>query len=77
MTTESKILDLIKDVSSNLKDDDIIKAEKWSDLNFNSLDIVEIILNIEDKFGIEIPDDEAETLRNYNILITYLKGKKL
>ena len=77
MTTESKILDMIKSLSNTLTDEEIIKAENWTDLDFNSLDIVEIILNIEDTFNIVIEDDEAEALKNYNILITYLKGKSL
>lgn len=77
MTTESKILDMIKDMSKMLTDDEIIKAEKWTDLGFDSLDIVEIFLKIEDTLHIVIEDDEAEKLQNYNILITYLKGKQL
>lgn len=76
MTTESKVMQLIKD-GRNFTDDEIIKADKWTDLDFNSLDIVEIILKIEDTFNIIIEDDEAEKLRNYNLLITYLKGKNL
>jgi len=76
MTLETKILDLIKD-GHNLSDDQIVKATDWNELQYNSLDIVEIMLKIEDNFGIEIEDSQAEKLKNYNDLITYLKGKNL
>lgn len=76
MTLETQVLDLIKE-GRNLTDDEIRSADKWTDLDYNSLDIVEIMLKVEDTFGIEIEDEAAESLRNYNLLLEYLKGKNL
>ena len=76
MTIESKVLDAIKKASKKT-DNEIINAAAWSDLNFDSLQTVELIMQLEDVFNIVIEDDEAETLKNYNNVISYLKGKNL
>lgn len=42
------------------------------DLEADSLDAVEIILGIEEAFGIEIPDEEAEKFETVRDLVTYV-----
>lgn len=42
------------------------------DLEADSLDAVEIIMAIEDEFGIEIPDDEAEKFQLIGDLVKYV-----
>ena len=42
------------------------------DLEADSLDAVEIILGIEESFGIEIPDEEAEKFETVRDLVTYV-----
>ena len=44
------------------------------DLGADSLDIVELIMAIEEEFGTEIPDDEAEKIRVVNDATTFLKN---
>ena len=39
-----------------------METNLMKDLSADSLDAVEIIMAIEDEFGIEIPDEEAETI---------------
>ena len=58
-------------------DEDRIKTEASfiDDLGADSLDIVELIMTMEEKFGLEIPDDEAEKLRTVGDVVTYLKSK--
>lgn len=48
------------------------------DLGADSLDIVEIIMKVEEQFGIEINDEEAEKLKNVQDVVDYvhsLRGK--
>ncbi|NTU82424.1 MAG: acyl carrier protein [Chloroflexales bacterium] len=42
------------------------------DLNADSLDLVELIMSIEEEFGIEISDEEAEKIETVNHALTYL-----
>jgi acyl carrier protein len=43
--------------------------------NIDSIDTVEIIMEIEDEFSIEVPDAEAEAMKTPNDLIKYVKTR--
>jgi acyl carrier protein len=45
------------------------------DLNGDSLDIVELVMQIEGEFSIEIGDDDAETLTTVGQVIEYVNGR--
>jgi acyl carrier protein len=45
------------------------------DLGADSLDIVELVMEFEKEFNIDIPDEDAEKLRTVGDAITYLNGK--
>jgi len=44
------------------------------DLEADSLDAVEIIMNIETEFGIEIPDEEAEKFQSIGDIVKYVEN---
>ncbi len=44
------------------------------DLGADSLDIVELVMAMEDEFGIEIPDDEAEKIKTVKDVVEYIKA---
>ena len=46
------------------------------DLSADSLDAVEIIMAIEDEYGIEIPDEEAETIQTVADLVRFVEENK-
>lgn len=43
------------------------------DLNADSLDLTELIMTFEEKFGFEISEDEAEKLKTVSDVIAYIK----
>ncbi|MCX7611240.1 MAG: acyl carrier protein [Ignavibacterium sp.] len=45
------------------------------DLGADSLDIVELVMEIESVFNIQIPDEEIESITTVGELINYLKTK--
>jgi acyl carrier protein len=46
------------------------------DLGADSLDIVELVMKMEEEFGIEIPDEEAEKIKTVNDVIQYITTHK-
>jgi acyl carrier protein len=50
-------------------------ASFTDDLGADSLDIVELVMAFEEEFGIEIPDDEAETISTVHDAIEYIEKR--
>ncbi len=46
------------------------------DLGADSLDTVELVMEFEEKFGIDIPDEDAEKIRNVKDAVDYIEKKK-
>ena len=44
------------------------------DLGADSLDVVELVMALEEAFGCEIPDEEAEKIRTVQAAIDYIKA---
>ena len=43
------------------------------DLNLDSLDMVEMMMKMEEEFGVEIPEEKTEELKTINDVTSYLK----
>lgn len=52
-----------------------METNLMKDLEADSLDAVEIIMAIEDEFGIEIPDDDAEKFQTVGDLVNYVESR--
>ncbi|MDQ7044595.1 MAG: acyl carrier protein [Sulfurimonas sp.] len=50
-------------------------AKFVEDLGADSLDVVELVMALEEKFDIEIPDDEAEKIQTLNDVVAYIESK--
>ncbi|MCS7231420.1 MAG: acyl carrier protein [Endomicrobia bacterium] len=46
-----------------------------NDLGADSLDNVELVMTLEEQFGIEIPDEDAEKIQTVGQAIEYIKNK--
>ena len=42
------------------------------DLGADSLDLVDLLMSIEDEFGVEIPDEEVENLHTIGEVVDYI-----
>ena len=73
------VFDKIKEIIANKiqVDADNITPETslMKDLEADSLDAVEIIMGIEEEFGIEIPDSDAEGFQNVGDIAAYVESK--
>ena len=44
------------------------------DLGADSLDVVDLLMSIEDEFGVEVPDDEIENIKTVGSLVSYIEA---
>jgi acyl carrier protein len=58
-----------------VKDDEVATDKSFvDDLGADSLDIVELVMAMEDEFGFEIPDEEAEGIRTVGDAVNYISS---
>jgi len=73
------VFEAIKEIISNKIQVDANKITEetslMKDLEADSLDAVEIIMGIEEKFDIEIPDAAAEAFENVGDIVRYVESK--
>ena len=74
--TFDKIKDIIIDQLQVEESDVNMDTNLMKDLSADSLDAVEIIMAIEDTFGIEIPDEDAEKFQTVEDLVKYVEENK-
>ncbi len=53
-----------------------METDFMKDLEADSLDAVEIILGVEEEYGIEIPDDVAENFTKVSDIVKYVEANK-
>ncbi|MCK9419313.1 MAG: acyl carrier protein [Nitrospirae bacterium] len=51
------------------------EASFVNDLGADSLDTVELVMALEEEFGVEIPDEDAEKIATVQNAIDYIKAK--
>ena len=61
----------------NVNADEIKEESNFKDdLGADSLDLFELVMSLEEEYGIEIPSDDLEKIATVNDVIEYLKAKK-
>lgn len=73
------VFESVKEIVVNqleVKEIQVIPEAKFvDDLGADSLDIVEIVMTIEDKFGLEISDDDVENLLTIQQVVDYIQRR--
>ncbi len=75
MSVEEKVKEIIAEQLGVKKEE--IKGESSfiDDLGADSLDTVEVVMALEEEFGIEIPDEDAEKITTVGEAIKYIEAK--
>jgi acyl carrier protein len=75
VTVQPKVKDVIVDQLGVEPERVTMEASFINDLGADSLDIVELVMAMEEEFGIEIPDEDAEKLKTVSDVCNYLQAK--
>jgi len=70
---EEKVIQIVAEQMSVDKATITRNTSFVNDLNADSLDTVELVMELEDEFDLTIPDDEAEKLKTVGEAIDYIK----
>lgn len=73
---ESKVKAIIVDKLGVDEADVKLEASFTNDLGADSLDTVELIMEFEKEFGVNIPDDQAEKISTVGDAIAYIENAK-
>lgn len=71
---ESKVKNIIAQQLSVSVESIVPGARFIEDLGADSLDTVELVMALEEAFGVDIPDDEAEGILTYDDVVAYLQA---
>lgn len=73
-----EILDKVKSVivdQLNVEEDDVTDDASFiDDLGADSLDIVELVMALEEEFGISIPDEQAENIKTVGDAVAFIES---
>ena len=76
VSTEEKVKKIVMD-HLGIEESKISLDSKFiDDLGADSLDTVELVMAFEEQFGIEIPDDAAETILTVQNAVDFIDNKK-
>lgn len=71
-----KIAGIIED-KLGLEGTEITKETRFKeDLNADSLDLFDMVMEFEDEFGIEIPSEDLENIKTVGALLEYIESKQ-
>jgi acyl carrier protein len=69
-----KVREVISNVLGIEPENITMESSFIEDLGADSLDVVELIMDLQDEFDIEIPDEEAEKVQTVGDVVDYIKA---
>lgn len=76
MTIQKEVIDIVVEQLGVDRDDVTSEKSFVEDLNADSLDLTELIMTFEERFGCEISEEEAEKLKTVGDVIAYIDRHK-
>jgi acyl carrier protein len=75
MSIEQDVIDIIVEQLGVDKADVTVEKSFVEDLNADSLDLTELIMTFEERFGFEISEEDAEKLKTVGDVVKYIEQK--
>src|SRR5690606_2529589 len=76
MTVQQEVIDIVVEQLGVDKEDVTLSKSFVEDLNADSLDLTELIMTFEERFGCEISETEAEKLKTVQDVVNYIENAK-
>ncbi len=77
MSIQQEVIDIIVE-QLGVDANDVSPAKSFvEDLNADSLDLTELIMTFEERFGFEISEEDAEKLKTVSDVIDYIEKRKV
>ena len=77
MTLDEKIIDIIAEQLNVTREECVPEASFINDLGADSLDLVELIMEMEETFDIHIADNELEKIRSIKDVTEFLHSRNV
>ena len=73
-----EILEKVKEIISEqleINFEDIETGSTFEEMDADSLDLVELVMALEEEFGVEISDEEIENIKTVNDVVEHIKSR--
>lgn len=70
-----EVVDILVDQLDVEKDKITMESSIIENLGADSLDVVDLVMSLEEEFGIEIPDDQIENMKTVGDIVKYIEEK--
>ena len=77
MTIKKEVMDIIVEQLGVDVADVTLEKSFVEDLNADSLDLTELIMTFEERFGFEISEEDAEKLKTVGDVVSYIEKRKV
>ncbi len=74
MTVEEQIREIVARIT-HVDKSVITRESTFKEIKADSLDIVQALVAVEEAFGIEIPDEEAQKFQNFGDFVSYVENR--
>ena len=76
MSVQDQVIEIIANQLSVAKEEVTPKASFVDDLGADSLDLVELVMAMEVKFGVDIADEDAEKMKTVQDAVNYIQAQQ-
>lgn len=74
MTVEDQVRDIVAKIT-RVDKSIITRQSTFKEIKADSLDVVQALVAVEETFGIEIPDEEAQKFQNFGDFVSYVEAR--
>ena len=74
MSQQDKVIEIIVEQLNVNAEQCVLEAKFIEDLGADSLDTVELVMKLEEEFGIDIPDEDSEKILTFGNAVSYIEA---